>query len=137
MGHCTIAIKISLHGYTRSKIAERIVLLLLWRLFLFFLNHAFLFAFSGFLIISSCAKTSYAKYKLNAKLFLYSHGFTTVKDEYIDYNKVFDAFISFSYKDDEFVIREVITGKMIKNISWMEYFKNIVIKSHLIRINNN
>ena len=44
-------------------------------------------------------------------MFLYSHGITFVKEKDIDYDKEFDAFISFSHDDDEFVIKEIISGK--------------------------
>lgn len=53
----------------------------------------------------------YMKYELNIKIFLYYHGFTFVKEDDLDYDKAFDAFISYSHTDDEFVIKDIVSGK--------------------------
>lgn len=71
-----------------------------------------MFLISAFFIFCLFAKVLYTKYELNIKVSLYSHGLTFVKEEVIDQDKAFDAFISFSHKDDEFVIVDVISGKM-------------------------
>lgn len=67
--------------------------------------------FSAFGIVCLAAVLTYKTYELNIKVFLYCHGFTFVKEEILDYDKDFDAFISFSHKDDEFVIKDIIEGK--------------------------
>lgn len=68
--------------------------------------------FSAFGIICLVSVLIYKTYELNIKVFLYYHGITFVKEELLDQDKVFDAFISFSHEDDEFVIKDIVTGKM-------------------------
>ncbi|GIX83739.1 protein toll [Caerostris extrusa] len=51
---------------------------------------------------------AWTRYKMNVKVWLYSHGVTWVKEKDIDRDKVFDAFISFSYKDQDLVIPVLI-----------------------------
>lgn len=67
--------------------------------------------FSVFVAVCLFAKLIYSKYEVNIKVLLYSHGFTFVKKEVPDHDKAFDAFISFSHEDDEFVILDIISGK--------------------------
>lgn len=45
-------------------------------------------------------------------MFLYSHGFTFIKEKDLGYDKEFDAFMSFSHEDGEFVIERISSGKM-------------------------
>lgn len=66
--------------------------------------------FTAFIILCLFAKRIYRKYELNIKVSLYTKGFTFVKEAILDHDKAFDAFISFSHKDDEFVIKEIISG---------------------------
>lgn len=40
-----------------------------------------------------------------------------MKEEDINYNKKFDAFISFSHDDDEFVIKDIISGNIYEKIA--------------------
>lgn len=62
------------------------------------------------------AKVLYTRYELHVKVFLYYSGFTFVKEEDVNYNKEFDAFISFSHDDDEFVIKDIISGNIYEII---------------------
>ena len=77
-------------------------IILKWRHFFFF---------SVFIILCLVTTLFYRKYELNIKVFLYSHGITFVKEEHVDCEKEFDAFMSFSHGDDEFVIKEIISSK--------------------------
>lgn len=71
------------------------------------------FFLSGFVTVCLAAGLTYKTYELNIKVFLYYHGITFVKEAVLDEDKEFDAFISFSHKDDEFVIKEIIARKMV------------------------
>ena len=71
----------------------------------------FVFLFSAFIILLLVTTILYVKYQLNIKVFLYSRGITFVKEEEMDEDKEFDAFMSFSHEDDEFVIKEIISGE--------------------------
>ncbi|GIY57403.1 protein toll [Caerostris extrusa] len=51
---------------------------------------------------------AWTRYERSVKVWLYSHGVTWVKEKDIDRDKQFDAFISFSHKDQDFVIPELI-----------------------------
>ncbi|GIZ01871.1 protein toll [Caerostris extrusa] len=53
-------------------------------------------------------KIAWTRYETNVKVWLYSHGVTWVKEKDIDRDKEFDAFISFSHKDQDAVIQELI-----------------------------
>ncbi|GIY01976.1 hypothetical protein CDAR_298031 [Caerostris darwini] len=58
---------------------------------------------------------------MNVKVWLYSHGVTWVKENDIDRDKEFDAFISFSYKDQDLVIQELIEGEFFARSSQLRY----------------
>ncbi|GIY33096.1 protein toll [Caerostris darwini] len=62
---------------------------------------SFLLAVAGVII-------AWTRYERSVKVWLYSHGVTWVKEKDIDRDKEFDAFISFSHKDQDFVIPELI-----------------------------
>ncbi|GBN39869.1 Protein toll [Araneus ventricosus] len=51
---------------------------------------------------------AWTRYEIHIKVWLYAHGVTWVKERDIDRDKLFDAFISFSYKDQNLVIPELI-----------------------------
>ncbi|GIY01973.1 protein toll [Caerostris darwini] len=61
------------------------------------------------------------RYKMNVKVWLYSHGVTWVKEKDIGRDKEFDAFISFSYKDQDLVIPELIEGEFFARSSQLRY----------------
>ena len=75
------------------------------------------FLFSAFIILCLVAVLFYKKYELNIKVFLYSQGITFVKEDQVDHDKDFDAFMSFSHKDDEFVVKEIISSKNTNKIN--------------------
>ncbi|GIY04247.1 protein toll [Caerostris darwini] len=66
------------------------------------------FGVVSFLLAVAGAKIAWTRYQMNVKVWLYSHGVTWVKEKDIDRDKEFDAFISFSYKDQDLVIQELI-----------------------------
>ncbi|GIY34694.1 protein toll [Caerostris darwini] len=66
------------------------------------------FGFLSFLLGMAGVIIACTRYKMNVKVWLYSHGVTWVKEKDIDKDKEFDAFISFSYKDQDVVIQELI-----------------------------
>ncbi|GIX95507.1 protein toll [Caerostris darwini] len=61
-----------------------------------------------FLLMVAVGKISWTRYEMHVKVWLYSHGVTWVKEKDIDKDKEFDAFISFSHKDQDLVIPELI-----------------------------
>ncbi|GFT68417.1 protein toll [Nephila pilipes] len=61
-----------------------------------------------FCLAIAAAKIAWTRYEMNIKVWLYSHGVTWVKERDIDRDKQFDAFLSFSHKDENFVIKELI-----------------------------
>lgn len=77
----------------------------------------YFFFFSEFVIFCLVAKVIYTKYELTIKAYLYYRGFTFVKNEDLNYVKDFDAFFSFSHDDDEFVIKDIISGKLVHKSS--------------------
>ncbi|GIY39035.1 protein toll [Caerostris darwini] len=62
-------------------------------------------------LVALGGKIVWTRYQMNVKVWLYSHGVTWVKEKDIDRNKEFDAFISFSHKDQDFVIMELIKSE--------------------------
>lgn len=55
-----------------------------------------------------------------------------MKEEDTDYDKDYDAFISFAHEDDEFVIKEIINGKSEKNFLILrKLFYKICLKGQL------
>ncbi|GIY33102.1 protein toll [Caerostris darwini] len=70
------------------------------------------FGVLSFFLVVAGGKIAWTRYKVNVKVWLYSHGVTWVKEKDIDRDKEYDAFISFSHKDQDFVILELI--KMIE-----------------------
>ncbi|GIY54895.1 protein toll [Caerostris darwini] len=62
----------------------------------------------GFLLMVAGGKIAWTRYQMHVKVWLYSHGVTWVKEKDIDKDKEFDAFISFSHKDQDVVIPELI-----------------------------
>ncbi|PRD32183.1 UNVERIFIED_CONTAM: Tl [Trichonephila clavipes] len=65
---------------------------------------------AGFSLIVAASKIAWTRYEMNIKVWLYSHGVTWVKERDIDRDKKFDAFMSFSHKDENFVIQELVKG---------------------------
>ncbi|GIY20520.1 protein toll [Caerostris extrusa] len=63
---------------------------------------------SRFFLVVAGGIIAWTRYKMNVKVWLYSHGVTWVKEKDIDRDKEFDAFISFSFKDQDLVIQELI-----------------------------
>ncbi|GIX95502.1 protein toll [Caerostris darwini] len=61
-----------------------------------------------FLLMVAVGKIAWTRYQMHVKVWLYSHGVTWVKEKDIDKDKEFDAFISFSHKDQDVVIPELI-----------------------------
>ncbi|GIX95515.1 protein toll [Caerostris darwini] len=61
-----------------------------------------------FLLSLAGGKIAWTRYQMHVKVWLYSHGVTWVKEKDIDKDKEFDAFISFSHKDQDLVIPELI-----------------------------
>ncbi|GIX95490.1 protein toll [Caerostris darwini] len=61
-----------------------------------------------FLLMVAGGKIAWTRYQMHVKVWLYSHGVTWVKEKDIDKDKEFDAFISFSHKDQDVVIPELI-----------------------------
>ncbi|GIY98296.1 protein toll [Caerostris extrusa] len=61
-----------------------------------------------FLLLVAGGKIAWTRYQMHVKVWLYTHGFTWVKEKDIDTDKEFDAFISFSHKDQDLVIPELI-----------------------------
>ncbi|GFW00301.1 protein toll [Trichonephila clavipes] len=61
-----------------------------------------------FSLIVAASKIAWTRYEMNIKVWLYSHGVTWVKERDIDRDKKFDAFMSFSHKDENFVIQELV-----------------------------
>ncbi|GIY69180.1 protein toll [Caerostris extrusa] len=55
-------------------------------------------------------KIAWTRYEMHVKVWLYSHGVTWVKEKDIDRDKQYDAFISFSHKDQDLVIMDLING---------------------------
>ncbi|GIY21919.1 protein toll [Caerostris darwini] len=68
------------------------------------------FGILSFFLVVAGVKIAWTRYELNVKVWLYSHGVTWVKEKDIDRDKIFDAFISYSHKDEHFVIPEIIGG---------------------------
>ncbi|CAL1298037.1 unnamed protein product [Larinioides sclopetarius] len=62
----------------------------------------------SFFLVAAAAMIAWTRYEINIKVWLYAHGVTWVKERDIDRDKLFDAFISFSYKDQNLVIPELI-----------------------------
>ncbi|GIY01971.1 protein toll [Caerostris darwini] len=61
-----------------------------------------------FFLVVAGGIIAWTRYKMNVKVWFYSHGLTWVKEKDIDRDKEFDAFISFSHKDQDLVIQELI-----------------------------
>ncbi|GIY69194.1 protein toll [Caerostris extrusa] len=70
----------------------------------------FILSSQVFFLVVAGVKIAWTRYELNVKVWLYSHGVSWVKEKDIDRDKIFDAFISFSHKDEGFVIPEIIGG---------------------------
>ncbi|GIY34684.1 protein toll [Caerostris darwini] len=69
---------------------------------------AMAFGILSLLLVVAGGKIAWKRYELSLKVWLYSRGLTCVKEKDIDRDKQFDAFISFSHKDQDFVIPELI-----------------------------
>ncbi|XP_035227337.1 protein toll-like isoform X2 [Stegodyphus dumicola] len=67
------------------------------------------FGLLTFFLICAAAMILYNRYELNIKVWLYAHGVSFVKEKDIDKDKRFDAFVSFSHKDEAFVIKNLIS----------------------------
>lgn len=53
----------------------------------------------------------YNRYKTEVKIWLYSHNITwPISEESLDQDKKYDAFISFSHKDEELVAKHLVPG---------------------------
>ncbi|GIY43422.1 protein toll [Caerostris extrusa] len=65
-----------------------------------------------FLLMMAVGKIAWTRYQMHVKVWLYSHGVTWVKEKDIDRDKEFDAFISFSHKDQDLVIRNSLNVKI-------------------------
>ncbi|GIY21914.1 protein toll [Caerostris darwini] len=63
-----------------------------------------------FFLFMAGGKIAWTRYEMHVKVWLYSHGVTWVKEKDIDRDKQYDAFISFSHKDQNLVIMELIKG---------------------------
>ncbi|GIX67878.1 hypothetical protein CEXT_154621 [Caerostris extrusa] len=53
---------------------------------------------NGFFLVVAAGIIAWTRYKMNVKVWFYSHGLTWIKEKDIDRDKEFDAFISFSFK---------------------------------------
>ncbi|GIY57032.1 protein toll [Caerostris darwini] len=66
------------------------------------------FGFLSLFVVLTSLKIVWTRYHMDVKVWLYSHGVTWVKEKDIDRDKEFDAFISFSHKDQDLVIQELV-----------------------------
>lgn len=66
------------------------------------------FAVLCVLLLCAGMKIMYTRYEINIKVWLYSKGVTWVKEKDIDKDKRFDAFLSFSHMDQDFVTEAII-----------------------------
>lgn len=79
-----------------------------FKTFKFIVGAVSLAVFSLFLILLWALFNSY---KTEIKIWLYSHNITwSISEESLDQNKTYDAFISFSHKDLDFVENELVPG---------------------------
>ncbi|GIY94993.1 protein toll, partial [Caerostris extrusa] len=81
---------------------------------------SFLLAVAGVII-------AWTRYERSVKVWLYSHGVTWVKEKDIDRDKEFDAFISFSHKDQDFVIPELIEVKIFNEFPDLRAFSSFAV----------
>ena len=57
-------------------------------------------------------KIAWTRWSVQVRVWLYSKGVTWAKERDVDREKRFDAFLSFSHKDSNFVIEEIVHGKI-------------------------
>ncbi|GIY34090.1 protein toll [Caerostris extrusa] len=76
----------------------------------------------SFLLVVAGGIIAWTRYKMNVKVWLYSHGVTWVKEKDIDRDKEFDAFISFSHRDQDFAITELIKVKIFYGFPGLSSF---------------
>ncbi|XP_042899674.1 protein toll isoform X1 [Parasteatoda tepidariorum] len=72
------------------------------------------FGFIAFFLIITVLKIVHTRYKMNINAWLYAHGVIWVKEKDIDRDKIFDAFLSFSHKDQELVVTDIISVIEVK-----------------------
>ncbi|GIY27061.1 protein toll [Caerostris extrusa] len=85
----------------------------------------------GFLLMVAVGKIAWTRYQMHVKVWLYSHGVTWVKEKDIDKDKEFDAFISFSHKDQDLVIPELINVKLF--IHYKHFLPGEFIQLNILR----
>ncbi|XP_055941102.1 protein toll-like [Argiope bruennichi] len=83
----------------------------------------------SFFLVAAAMTIAWTRYELNIKVWLYAHGVTMVKERDIDRDKVFDAFISFSYKDQNLVIPDIINviQKKMPNVRLCLHYRDFCI----------
>ncbi|GIY57034.1 protein toll [Caerostris darwini] len=86
------------------------------------------FGFFSLVLAVAGGIIAWTRYKMNVKVWLYSHGVTWIKEKDIDRDKEFDVFISFSHKDQDLVIQELIEESVLMR-------HDIIETSHQIGIN--
>lgn len=62
----------------------------------------------SFLLLAAFMVIACSRYRLYIKVWLYSHGFSFVKDDEEDTEKEFDALVSYHSSDEEFVLNEIV-----------------------------
>ncbi|KAF8788287.1 Protein toll like protein [Argiope bruennichi] len=77
-------------------------------------------------VVASAITIVWIRYKTPIKVWLYAHGMTWVKEQDIDQDKQFDAFISFSFKDQDLVIPDIIKviEEKMPNIRLCLHYRN-------------
>lgn len=71
---------------------------------------AVVLALLGFMLLATSSVLAYSKYRLYIKVWLYAHGYTWVKEDDTDTEKIFDAVLSYSPMDEIFVLTLVAPG---------------------------